>query len=65
MDAIKNPFSPDAGSPPPELVGREAILDQSRVLLGRIKATTEQFVGRGFSYRLIPGSVGQVRLIAT
>jgi hypothetical protein len=22
MDAIKNPFSPGAGSPPPELVGR-------------------------------------------
>ena len=38
MDAIKNPFSPGAGSPPPELVGREAILEQARVLLGRIKA---------------------------
>ena len=37
MDAIKNPFSPGAGSPPPELVGREGILEQSRVLLGRIK----------------------------
>lgn len=37
MDAIKNPFSPGAGSPPPELVGREAILEQARVLLGRIK----------------------------
>lgn len=38
MDAIKNPFSPGAGAPPPELVGREAILEQARVLLGRIKA---------------------------
>ena len=37
MDAIKNPFSPGAGSPPPELVGREGILEQARVLLGRIK----------------------------
>jgi len=37
MDAIKNPFSPGAGSPPPELVGREAILEQARILLGRIK----------------------------
>jgi len=37
MDAIKNPFSPGAGSPPPEMVGREAILEQARILLGRIK----------------------------
>ena len=37
MDAIKNPFSPGAGSPPPELVGRERILEQARVLLGRVK----------------------------
>lgn len=38
MDAIKNPFSPGAGSPPPELVGREGVLEQARVLLGRVKA---------------------------
>jgi hypothetical protein len=37
MDTIKNPFSPGAGSPPPELVGREGILEQARVLLGRVK----------------------------
>ena len=37
MDPIKNPFSPGAGSPPPELVGREGILEQARVLLGRVK----------------------------
>lgn len=37
MDAIKNPFSPGAGSPPPELVGRAGILEQARVLLGRVK----------------------------
>jgi hypothetical protein len=37
MDAIKNPFSPGAGSPPPELVGRETILEKARILLGRIK----------------------------
>ncbi|MFZ2655471.1 MAG: ATP-binding protein [Victivallales bacterium] len=36
MDPIKNPFSPGAGSPPPELVGRDAILEQSRILLGRV-----------------------------
>lgn len=37
MDPIENPFSPGAGSPPPELVGRQDILDQSRVLFGRIR----------------------------
>lgn len=37
MDPIKNPFSPGAGSPPPELVGRAGILEQARILLGRVK----------------------------
>ena len=37
MDPIKNPFSPGAGSPPPELVGRDPVLEQARILLGRIK----------------------------
>lgn len=37
MDPIINPFSPGAGSPPPELVGRDPILEQARVLLGRIR----------------------------
>ena len=38
MDPIQNPFSPGAGSPPPEMVGRESILEEARILLGRIKA---------------------------
>lgn len=38
MDPIGNPFSPGAGTPPPELAGRDGILEQARVLLGRIKA---------------------------
>lgn len=37
MDPIQNPFSPGAGSPPPELVGRDDVLNQARILLGRIK----------------------------
>lgn len=37
MDPIKNPFSPGAGSPPPELVGRDPVLEQARILLGRVK----------------------------
>ena len=37
MDPIKNPFSPGAGAPPPELAGREEVLEQTRILLGRVK----------------------------
>ncbi len=37
MDPIKNPFSPGAGSPPPELVGRDPLLEQARILFGRVK----------------------------
>lgn len=37
MDPFKNPFSPGAGSPPPELVGRDSILDQAKILVGRVK----------------------------
>ena len=36
MDKIRNPFSPGAGSPPPELAGRDGILEQARVLFGRV-----------------------------
>src|SRR5436853_6615532 len=37
MDPLKNPYSPGAGSPPPELVGRDPIIEQARILLGRVK----------------------------
>jgi len=37
MDPIQNPFSPGAGSPPPELVGRETVLNQGNILFARIK----------------------------
>ena len=37
MDPIDNPFSPGAGAPPPELVGRDPLLEQARILLGRVK----------------------------
>lgn len=35
MDSIRNPFSPNAGSRPPELVGREDVLELARVMIGR------------------------------
>src|SRR5678815_4066477 len=37
MDPIENPYSPGAGSPPPELVGRDPILEQAQILLGRVQ----------------------------
>ena len=37
MEIIKNPFSPGAGSPPPEPAGRDSVLEQAKVLLGRVK----------------------------
>jgi hypothetical protein len=37
VDPINNPFSPGAGAPPPELVGRDPLLEQARILLGRVK----------------------------
>lgn len=37
MDPIKNPFSPGAGTPPYDLFGREDVLEQARILLGRVK----------------------------
>jgi hypothetical protein len=38
MDPVRNPFSPGAGSPPPELAGRDELLNQARITLGRVKA---------------------------
>jgi hypothetical protein len=38
MDPLNNPFSPGAGSPPPDLAGRDDLLEQARITLGRVKA---------------------------
>ena len=38
MDSILNPYSPGAGSPPPELAGRDALRDQVRVTIARRRA---------------------------
>jgi len=35
MDPLQNPFSPGAGFPPPELAGRQNLLDRSKIVLGR------------------------------
>ena len=38
MDEVANPFSPGAGSPPPELAGRSEILRKALISLARVKA---------------------------
>lgn len=38
MDALNNPFSPGAGSPPPELAGRDELIERARIMLHRVKA---------------------------
>ena len=52
MDPIANPYSPGAGSPPPELVGRQEILEQSRILFGRVR------LGRSEKSMLLTGLRG-------
>ncbi len=38
MDPIRNPYSPGAGAQPPELAGRQALLDAARIAIGRCKS---------------------------
>jgi AAA ATPase domain len=49
MDPIGNPYTPNAGSRPPELAGRAGELEQFRVLVGRLKrgATEQSMIIRG------------------
>ncbi len=37
MDPLRNPFAPGAGTPPPELSGRQELLEQARIALGRTR----------------------------
>jgi hypothetical protein len=38
VDPLRNPYSPGAGTPPPELAGRERLREQVRVALARLRA---------------------------
>lgn len=38
MDPRRNPFAPGAGTPPPELAGREDLLERNAIALDRIRA---------------------------
>ena len=49
MDNIRNPFSPGAGAPPPELAGRDGVLEQAAVLFARVsqKRPEKSFIMTG------------------
>lgn len=38
MDPRRNPFSPGAGTRPPELAGRDELLERASIALDRIRA---------------------------
>jgi hypothetical protein len=38
MDPRRNPFAPGAGTPPPELAGREPLIERASIALDRIRA---------------------------
>lgn len=38
MDPIRNPYAPGAGTPPPELAGRDALRETAHIALARIRA---------------------------
>lgn len=38
MDPLRNPFAPGAGAPPPELAGRDEIINAANIALHRIRA---------------------------
>lgn len=69
MDPIKNPFSPGAGSPPPELVGRQPILQQAEILLGRARLRKSEksllLTGlRGVGKTVLLNEIGRIALLA-
>jgi hypothetical protein len=65
MDPLKNPFAPGAGAPPPELVGRQSILDQANLAMERIRlgrsASSLMIVGlRGVGKTVLLNKIGQI-----
>ena len=49
MDPVKNPYTPNAGSRPPELAGRDEQLEQFRILVARLKGgqTDQSLIAKG------------------
>ncbi|MCC6283839.1 MAG: ATP-binding protein [Phycisphaerales bacterium] len=60
MDPIRNPYAPGAGAEPPELAGRDHLLESARVALARVR------LGRSAKSMLMVGlrGVGKTVLLA-
>ena len=61
MDPRRNPFAPGAGTPPPELAGREHLIERASIALDRIRA------GRSARSMILYGlrGVGKTVLLST
>lgn len=61
MDPRRNPFAPGAGTPPPELAGRDALLERNAIALDRIR------MGRAARPSILYGlrGVGKTVLLST
>lgn len=59
MDQRKNPYSPGAGTPPPELAGRAELIERAAIALDRIR---EQRAARSFIFYGLRG-VGKTVLL--
>jgi len=65
MDPIRNPFAPGAGSPPPELAGRDEIISNAnialqRILLGRHNKSQILLGLRGTGKTVLLNEIGQI-----
>jgi hypothetical protein len=65
MDPLRNPFSPGAGAPPPELAGRDEILEAARIALHRIRAgrseKSQMLLGlRGVGKTVLLNKIGEL-----
>lgn len=65
MDPIRNPFAPGAGTEPPELAGRAAVIESTRIALGRVKigrsAKSQMFLGlRGVGKTVLLNHAGEL-----
>ena len=60
-DPVSNPYAPGAGTPPPALVGRDAVIAGARTSLRRLRA------GRSTQHLLLTGlrGVGKTVLLRT
>ena len=65
MDPTRNPFSPGAGARPPELAGREAIVESATIALRRIargrQEKSQMLLGlRGVGKTVLLNRIGQI-----